>query len=429
MSLLNFKADIKADSFAIRPTEGLEYKLHDGDESFYECVGLGGATKTDIVIPPTYNELPVVVGQFGASYTNENGDEISDGSKERLTSVVISDGINSINNSAFSECTALRHVTIGNTITEIPASAFYGCTKLAGIVIPNSVRTIGSNAFENCDDLKVVTLPKGVDLDESSFSGCTKLIFLSDGTPDPDIGIYGRPVYTNTSFTLNTSSTSIADESKLALWAATAMNAVNAENATTAKEAATADKAKQADGDLKALLNLIISYMPRTVVESSCSTFNYEFTVDQVNELEDGEFSWKHNEDDDEDTINGAKGVAEYFGYNKDDDADISEVIKIVRNIKYKVVISISKDVLLDKLNAVLHKAEELIALTTRGVPIPDLGVYLCKGTYDETTARLDIEVYLVDATEDEGNYYSGQHVSVELEASYEKRLADNITF
>lgn len=164
-----------------------------------------------------------------------------DKQKDKIQSVVIESGVQSISGGAFSGCTALEKVGISDTVAQIDLNAFDGCTalaefevaadnkafssdggmlfsagkkllrcpvgksadyavpsgtvaiaggafkdcaKLESLVIPDSVTAIGESAFENCAALKRITLPKSITtLEASCFSGCTALaeIALPDG--------------------------------------------------------------------------------------------------------------------------------------------------------------------------------------------------------------------------------------------------------
>lgn len=93
-----------------------------------------------------------------------------------LTSVVIGDSITSIGNSAFEGCSGLTSVVIGNGVTSIGPKAFASCDGLASIVIPDSVSIIGSWAFDNCTSLTSVVIGDSVtSIGDSAFSYCTKM--------------------------------------------------------------------------------------------------------------------------------------------------------------------------------------------------------------------------------------------------------------
>jgi hypothetical protein len=70
-----------------------------------------------------------------------------------LTSVTIPNSVTTISEMAFLDCHSLTDVTIGNSVTTIGDQAFYGCDGLTDITIPNSVTTIGDQAFYGCDGL------------------------------------------------------------------------------------------------------------------------------------------------------------------------------------------------------------------------------------------------------------------------------------
>lgn len=153
--------------------------------------------------------------------------------KDKIQSVVIESGVQSISGGAFSGCTALEKVGISDTVAQIDLNAFDGCTalaefevaadnkafssvggvlfsadkellrcpvgksadyavpsgtvaiaggafkdcaKLESLVIPDSVTAIGKSAFENCAALKRITLPKSIaKLEALTFSGCAAL--------------------------------------------------------------------------------------------------------------------------------------------------------------------------------------------------------------------------------------------------------------
>ncbi|MDC0048141.1 leucine-rich repeat protein [Verrucomicrobia bacterium] len=65
----------------------------------------------------------------------------------------IPDGVTSIGDYAFNECTNLRSITIPDSVTSIGDFAFKYCTALTSITIPDSVTSIGERAFRDCQSL------------------------------------------------------------------------------------------------------------------------------------------------------------------------------------------------------------------------------------------------------------------------------------
>ncbi len=68
----------------------------------------------------------------------------------KANKVIINEGVTSIEEYAFQNCTGLTSIDIPNSVTWIGDYAFYGCTGLTNIIIPNSVTTIGYYAFQGC---------------------------------------------------------------------------------------------------------------------------------------------------------------------------------------------------------------------------------------------------------------------------------------
>ena len=93
-----------------------------------------------------------------------------------LESIIIPDSVITIGDSAFSDCTSLLSVVIPDSVTTIGSSAFWYCSSLEAVTIPNGVTNIGYRVFEKCSSLTSVTIPNGVTtIGESAFSNCTSL--------------------------------------------------------------------------------------------------------------------------------------------------------------------------------------------------------------------------------------------------------------
>ena len=139
------------------------------DGQSYSVVGHNIAIETELVIPSTYNDLPVT--------------SIADHVFEdciALTSVIIPNSVTSIGDFAFNSCVALTSVTIPDSVTTIGEGAFYYCVALTSISIPNSVTNIGDSAFGYCNNLENVTLENGItSLGILMFEGCRSLTSIT----------------------------------------------------------------------------------------------------------------------------------------------------------------------------------------------------------------------------------------------------------
>ena len=85
----------------------------------------------------------------------------------RLISVNIPKSVTAIEYFAFDGCCSLTSINIPNNVTIIGDFAFYGCSNLASVNIPNSVTSIGFGAFHNCPNLKNVSIPESVKIEYS----------------------------------------------------------------------------------------------------------------------------------------------------------------------------------------------------------------------------------------------------------------------
>ena len=131
-----------------------------------------------------------------------------------IKSVFIFDGVTSIGNYAFSDCSSVHSVTIPKSITNIGNNAFYHCSSLTSVtlnsnaivskryisssitkikdifgsqvseyIIGEDVTSIGYNAFYSCSNLNSVTISNSVtSIEYGAFSGCSKLksVHISD---------------------------------------------------------------------------------------------------------------------------------------------------------------------------------------------------------------------------------------------------------
>lgn len=216
----------------------------------YELTGYYG-NKSRIIAPTELYGKPVlpsidagklqpskVVAYYNGSLYKDNACMVpidgTDSFRNIITDIVFSDGVTSIDNSAFINCSSLKEITIpksissigfglfencvnlsrvevepgnlsykaadgivysrdgktlvcaptgliGNftvpaTVSSIEKNAFYYCSKLTGITLPTTLSSIGDCAFEYCTGLTNITFPANLSsIGAAAFANCTGL--------------------------------------------------------------------------------------------------------------------------------------------------------------------------------------------------------------------------------------------------------------
>ena len=107
-----------------------------------------------------------------------------------LTSITIPDSVESIEMGAFANCSSLTSIIIPNTVESIGICAFQYCESLTSIIIPDSVESIGDNAFDGSKGLISITIPNSVtSIGYCAFARCSGLISISfEGSMPPEFG-------------------------------------------------------------------------------------------------------------------------------------------------------------------------------------------------------------------------------------------------
>ena len=170
----------------------------------YEITGYKG-TASELVIPEKINGRPVVSIQKGVFGSCENLKKVTLPAslvryKEAfaynkvIKTVVLSEGMHTIDTSAFESCSSLSSVTLPSTLESIDDYAFNGCSALASITIPKSVRYLGRQAF-SFTALKKVSVPANVEIIQTyAFLECESLasVTLSKGLKEIDYGAFSE---------------------------------------------------------------------------------------------------------------------------------------------------------------------------------------------------------------------------------------------
>jgi len=106
-----------------------------------------------------------------------------------ITAVTIENGVTTIGDCAFFNCSSLTSVDIGDNVATIGNSAFISCFSLITLTIPDSVITVGDKAFDSCISLISVDIGDSVTtIGNRAFNFCQRLKSVTIGSSITTIG-------------------------------------------------------------------------------------------------------------------------------------------------------------------------------------------------------------------------------------------------
>ena len=153
-------------------------KIPEGVETITQDAFINCSNLETVSLPSTLKEI----GKFAFSKTSLKGE------------IVIPEGVTEIGESAFSVGTSaeglkITKVQLPESLETIGARAFMGCSELTEITIPDKVTTIEEATFSQCSKLKTVVIGDGVtSIGDRAFQDCSSIETITLGKSVSSIG-------------------------------------------------------------------------------------------------------------------------------------------------------------------------------------------------------------------------------------------------
>ncbi len=160
----------------------LTYTLINGNTE-YAVTGIGEEVG-DVVIDAIYRGKPVTAIAENAFRGKGNS---------KITSVKIPEGVRSVGDAAFYNCTNLASISFPASVTSLGAKIFQGCSKLVSVTFAEGIgiTSIPDYTFAYCRKLAEISIPEGVTyIGESAFYNCDALADIAFPDSVAYIGVH-----------------------------------------------------------------------------------------------------------------------------------------------------------------------------------------------------------------------------------------------
>ena len=153
-------------------SDGVNYRVQPDNSVIVVLTNYSGA----LTIPPT-------VTNGGTVYAVKSIEASAFAQNYNLTSVVVSEGIETIGQSAFANCKNLLEATLPSTLTEIPRSLFATNLKLKKVTLAEGITAMRVSAFAGNEALESLSIPSSISvIDAGTFRDTPNLSITLSGS-------------------------------------------------------------------------------------------------------------------------------------------------------------------------------------------------------------------------------------------------------
>ena len=130
--------------------------------------------------------IPANVEYLGLGFEVKELAEKAFYKNDELISVVISEGVETLNGEVFEDCDALVSVTLPTTVSFFDGYQFANCDNLKHVNIPEGITAIHEQMFADCSSLDSIVLPASLtDIHDGAFKNCGLSYLYCKATTPP----------------------------------------------------------------------------------------------------------------------------------------------------------------------------------------------------------------------------------------------------
>ena len=131
------------------------------------------SVKSNKLFIPSKRSDGINIEQVGAAMSTGL---IKDNKYSDVKTVIIANGIKTLNMACFSKSVSLETILIPDSVNVICGGAFNESKKLKTVVLSKNIEKIYNLVFSECESLENITIPEKVkDIDTKAFENCTSL--------------------------------------------------------------------------------------------------------------------------------------------------------------------------------------------------------------------------------------------------------------